>query len=122
MQPGFRADRSLFMEHITSRKNPQIQNLRALGQSRRARAEAGVFVLDGEKLLREAITTARIVLIEGEGAQGVYSDADAMNRRDDLAKLRASCDRLHNGSCSPCKFDCPLYRNGKCKDPMKEEV
>lgn len=43
------------MEHITSRKNPQIQNLRALGQSRRARAEAGVFVLDGEKLLREAI-------------------------------------------------------------------
>ena len=55
MQPGFRADRSLFMEHITSRKNPQIQNLRALGQSRRARAEAGVFVLDGEKLLREAI-------------------------------------------------------------------
>ena len=71
--------------------------------------------------LREAITTARIVLIEGEGAQGVYADAEAMNRRDDLAKLRASCDRLHNGSCSPCKFDCPLYMNGKCKDPMKED-
>ena len=72
--------------------------------------------------LREAITTARIVLIEGEGAQGVYADAEAMNRRDDLAKLRASCDRLHNGSCSPCKFDCPLYMNGKCIDPMKEEI
>lgn len=67
--------------------------------------------------LREAITATRIVLIEGEGAYGVYSDAEAMNRRDDLAKLRASCDRLHNGNCSPCKFDCPLYRNGKCLDP-----
>lgn len=43
------------MEHVTSRKNPQIQAIRALGQSRRAREEAGLFVLDGEKLLREAI-------------------------------------------------------------------
>ena len=43
------------MEHITSRKNPQIQALRAFGQSRRARQEASVFVLDGEKLLREAV-------------------------------------------------------------------
>ena len=43
------------MEHITSRKNPQIQAIRALGQSRRAREEAGLYVLDGEKLLREAI-------------------------------------------------------------------
>ena len=43
------------MEHITSRKNPLIQSLRALGQTRRAREEAGVYVLDGEKLLREAL-------------------------------------------------------------------
>ena len=43
------------MEHVTSRKNPQIQAIRALGQSHRAREEAGLFVLDGEKLLREAI-------------------------------------------------------------------
>ncbi len=43
------------MEHITSRKNPLIQSLRALGQTRRAREEAGLYVLDGEKLLREAL-------------------------------------------------------------------
>jgi len=43
------------MEHVTSRKNPIIQSLRALGQSRRAREEAGLYVLDGEKLLREAM-------------------------------------------------------------------
>ena len=43
------------MEHITSRKNPQIQSIRALGRSRRDREGAGLFVLDGEKLLREAL-------------------------------------------------------------------
>ena len=43
------------MEHVTSRKNPVIQSLRALGQSRRAREETGLYVLDGEKLLREAL-------------------------------------------------------------------
>ena len=43
------------MEHITSRKNPQIQAIRALGRSRRDRESAGLFVLDGEKLLREAL-------------------------------------------------------------------
>ena len=43
------------MEHITSRKNPLIQSIRALGRSRRDREDAGLFVLDGEKLLREAL-------------------------------------------------------------------
>ena len=66
--------------------------------------------------LREAITTTDLVLIEGEGAQGVYADAAAMNRRDDLRKLRDGCERLRNGYCSPCKPDCPLYNNGKCKE------
>ena len=51
----FRAERSVRMEHITSRKNPLIQSIRALGRSRRDREDAGLFVLDGEKLLREAI-------------------------------------------------------------------
>ena len=43
------------MEHITSRKNARIQSIRALGRSRRDREAAGLFVLDGEKLLREAL-------------------------------------------------------------------
>ena len=43
------------MEVVTSRKNPIIRQLRALGRERSARAEAGLFVGDGEKLLREAI-------------------------------------------------------------------
>lgn len=43
------------MERITSRKNPVVLQLRALGRERAARAEAGLFVCDGEKLLREAL-------------------------------------------------------------------
>lgn len=43
------------MERITSRKNPVVLQLRALGRERAARAETGLFVCDGEKLLREAL-------------------------------------------------------------------
>ena len=44
------------MDRITSRQNPIIRQLRALGRERSAREEAGLFVCDGEKLLREAIS------------------------------------------------------------------
>ena len=43
------------MDRLTSRKNPIIRQLRALGRERSARAETGLFVGDGEKLLHEAI-------------------------------------------------------------------
>lgn len=43
------------MEVVTSRKNPIIRQLRALGRERSAREETGLYVGDGEKLLREAI-------------------------------------------------------------------
>ena len=66
--------------------------------------------------LKAEIATTDIVLIEGEGAQGVYDDARKLNRRDDLRKLRAQCPNRVNGYCSPCKPDCPLFCNGKCKE------
>lgn len=69
--------------------------------------------------LRANITTAKIALVEGEGAAGVFADAEDLDRRDDLAKMRGQCERLHNGSCSPCKFDCPLYESGKCRNPAE---
>jgi len=43
------------MERITARKNPLLQQVRRLLTSRRAREEAGLFVADGTKLLKEAI-------------------------------------------------------------------
>ena len=43
------------MERLTSRKNPLIRRLRALGADPEARRAEGEFVCDGEKLLREAV-------------------------------------------------------------------
>ncbi len=42
-------------QRITSRKNPLLQQVRRLLNSRREREEAGLFAADGVKLLREAL-------------------------------------------------------------------
>lgn len=42
-------------EHITSRKNPLLLQVKKLLSSRKAREEAGLFVSDGTKLLEEAV-------------------------------------------------------------------
>lgn len=44
------------MEHLTSRKNPLIRHLRLLGSDTGYRREQGEYVLDGVKLLQEAVT------------------------------------------------------------------
>ena len=43
------------MERITARKNPLLQQVRRLLNSRREREETGLFVADGIKLLQEAV-------------------------------------------------------------------
>ena len=43
------------MEKLTSRKNPMIRHLRSLGSEPAYRREQGEYVLDGVKLLREAV-------------------------------------------------------------------
>ena len=43
------------MEILTSRKNATIQRVRKLLSSRKARAEEGLFVAAGTKLLAEAV-------------------------------------------------------------------
>lgn len=67
--------------------------------------------------LREAITTAPVVLLEGEGASGIYAEAEAMNRRDDFEKKRKTCPSHRNGFCSPSNPDCPYYAVGRCQPP-----
>lgn len=42
-------------QYITSRKNPLLQQVRKLLNSRQARQEMGLFVADGTKLLQEAV-------------------------------------------------------------------
>ena len=42
-------------QRITSRKNPQLQQVKKLLSSKKAREEAGLFAADGTKLLEEAV-------------------------------------------------------------------
>ena len=67
--------------------------------------------------LREAITTAPVVLLEGEGASGIYAEAESMNRRDDFEKKRNACPSHRNGFCSPSNPACPYYAAGRCQPP-----
>lgn len=43
-------------QYITSRKNPQLQKVKRLLNSRREREQEGLFVADGTKLLQEAVS------------------------------------------------------------------
>ena len=57
------------VEHITSRKNPLIQRLRALAADGAFRREEGEYLCDGHKLLSEALdkgAVVRTVLWKGE--------------------------------------------------------
>ncbi len=60
-------------ERITSRKNPLLQQVKKLLSSRKAREEAGLFVSDGTKLLREAVKYYKgletVILSDGIQAQ-----------------------------------------------------
>ena len=98
------------MEHITSRKNPQIQAIRALGQSRRAREEAGLYVLDGEKLLREAIRFGAQVETVLWAEQAAFALPDGVrfvcDRTDAIAPL------LECGFCESAAPDWTLRWNG----------
>lgn len=58
---------------ITSRKNPLLQQVRRLLNSRREREQSGLFVADGTKLLQEAVRwwpgLQTVILAEGVQAQ-----------------------------------------------------
>ena len=45
----------MMVEHITSRKNPLLQQVRKLISSRKEREQTGLFVAEGTKLLQEAV-------------------------------------------------------------------
>lgn len=76
------------MTRITSRKNPLLQQVRRLLQSRRERETAGLFVADGIKLLPEAVRWCNglqtVILADGveadvpETVETVYVPGDVM--------------------------------------------
>ena len=75
-------------QRITSRKNPLLQQVRRLLNSRREREQTGLFVADGTKLLSEAIRwwpgLETVILSEGvevdvpDGVRTVIVPKDVM--------------------------------------------
>lgn len=73
------------MERITSRKNETVRHIRRLGADRDVRREAGEFVCDGEKLLREALRSGAeigTVLWAGEPSAAVPGAAQYLVPED----------------------------------------
>lgn len=80
------------METITSRKNPYIVHLRALGRDGAARRASGEYVCDGVKLLREALQFGACV------TSVLWSGAPALALPDGIAQYSAPQDLVEYAS------------------------
>ena len=80
------------MEQIRSRKNQYILHLRALAKSADARREAGEYVCDGEKLLREALQFG------AEVTSVLWREAAAFSLPDGIAQYAADAELVEYAS------------------------
>lgn len=80
------------MEQIRSRKNQYILHLRALAKSADARREAGEYVCDGEKLLREALQFG------AEVTSVLWREAAAFSLPDGIAQYAADAGLVEYAS------------------------
>ena len=80
------------MEQIRSRKNQYILHLRALAKSADARREAGEYVCDGEKLLREALQFG------AEVTSVLWRDAAAFPLPDGIVQYTADAELVEYAS------------------------
>ena len=80
------------MEQIRSRKNQYILHLRALAKSADARREAGEYVCDGEKLLREALQSG------AEVTSVLWREAAAFSLPDGIAQYAADAGLVEYAS------------------------
>jgi len=77
-------------ERITSRKNPLLQQVKKLLSSKKTREEAGLFVADGIKLLREAVLYA-------SGLQtAILSDGVEAELPEDVRVIRVPGDVMES--------------------------
>lgn len=78
----------------------------------------GVFCARILLYLKSSITTTTVHLLEGEGAEGIYEEGQMEEQRAVNARKRKTCPNRKNGCfCSPIDKTCPLYENGKCREP-----
>ena len=80
------------MEQIRSRKNQYILHLRALAKDNDARRDAGEYVCDGEKLLREALQFG------AEVTSVLWRDAAAFPLPDKVAQYAADAELVEYAS------------------------
>ena len=80
------------MEQIRSRKNQYILHLRALARDNDARRDAGEYVCDGEKLLREALQFG------AEVTSVLWRDAAAFPLPDKVAQYTADAELVEYAS------------------------
>ncbi|MBQ8087857.1 MAG: RNA methyltransferase [Clostridia bacterium] len=101
------------MERITSAKNPLIQSLRALREGR-ARRETGCILVEGEVMLREALSCglkprALLVADGHEGIEGLFETSGARCCSVPEALLAAVCDtKTQQGVCASFEAPRPL--------------
>jgi hypothetical protein len=80
------------MEKITSAKNPLIRDMKALNQ-RKGRMEQGRFLVEGEKMIREALPNATVVVSSILPARDpAFERSDKWRNIPDWSKvLEAAC-------------------------------
>lgn len=70
---------------ITSRKNPAVLHLKELVREKKARRESGEFLIEGQKLAREAVSA-------GLDITGAYATKNAMTKYPEAcAEIEAKC-------------------------------
>lgn len=96
-----------------------VQNPRdVVGNAEALAREYAVICARVLRYIKTNIHTAEIHLIEGDGAQGVLSDAAEADLACELRARRASCPNLTaTGYCSPICPRCALYEKGRCREP-----
>ena len=84
------------MEHITSRKNRIITQLRTLSADGAYRREAGEFVCDGEKTLKEALANGAEVTTILWGDRPSFTVAESVNQYSCPTELMQFASSLKN--------------------------
>ena len=90
----------MMAEHISSRKNPLLQQVKKLLASKKERENAGLFAADGTKLLEEAVKyypgLHTVILSEGVEAEVPEGVRTVRVPEDVMAQMKA-CDVLLKG-------------------------
>lgn len=98
------------VEHITSRKNPLLQQARRLLVSRREREESGLYAAEGTKLLSEAVkwNAGLHTVILSEGVEAEVPEGVRLVRVPEDVVASVSAMQTPQGALFLCRLPEPL--------------